>query len=491
MISKNHLAFAGCILFLCAGYSFGGSEGSSGPFGSCLKFSSPSAENAILTPVCTLAVEAVGCARRIKKVEFGARYFQAQSDTATIQSLSTITREPFIFIWNIAEIPNQLFSGATIFADVTFSNDNIESLRKEGIFCIHQPIQRPTYGVAYNFSGTSKLTGGIITLPSYRSNLRIRSSIYWNEKDLSFIIDVRDPLFTQQLSREQLASVGVEILLDPVKSRKPYPGKDVFMYSIPLNGKPYRIEYHQETSDSGGFKLVAITTPCEFSAKIIKKEGKGFLIHFPLPTTILGNRLPETIGANIVVKTLSNKKDIIRSSWVTANTFDTYSPYLWGELQLQSKSIFMNRFLITVVFFGAGFLITLLIAAIIMLISRPAIKKVSAQSDADRQQFLLIKEEFDRKVTGKNVTVDMVGKAVSMPPKKLAALITRATGMNFQTYIMYARIEIAKERLRSSHASMDSIAEACGFANVNEMEKYFVRFCHITPSKFRAEQQVA
>jgi transcriptional regulator GlxA family with amidase domain len=87
--------------------------------------------------------------------------------------------------------------------------------------------------------------------------------------------------------------------------------------------------------------------------------------------------------------------------------------------------------------------------------------------------------------------MDMIGKAVSMPPKKLALLVTRATGMNFQTYVMFARIEIAKERLRSSHASEESIAEACGFANVNEMEKYFIRFCHVTSAKFRAEQQVA
>jgi transcriptional regulator GlxA family with amidase domain len=56
---------------------------------------------------------------------------------------------------------------------------------------------------------------------------------------------------------------------------------------------------------------------------------------------------------------------------------------------------------------------------------------------------------------------------------------------------MALRIEIAKERLRSSHSSVASIAESCGFKNVSEMEKYFSKFCRITPLKYRKENQVA
>jgi transcriptional regulator GlxA family with amidase domain len=55
---------------------------------------------------------------------------------------------------------------------------------------------------------------------------------------------------------------------------------------------------------------------------------------------------------------------------------------------------------------------------------------------------------------------------------------------------MRSRIEIAKERLRSSNSSEAAIADMCGFKSVSEMEKYFRRFCHTSPYKYRVEQQV-
>ncbi|MBN1578667.1 MAG: helix-turn-helix transcriptional regulator [Chitinispirillaceae bacterium] len=456
----------------------------------CIDFLTPVTGSTIVMPLCTLLIEENKCPRNIRKIEFQARYFPAGSDTAIVISIGSVSRQPYSIVWDLSGIPNQLFTGASLFAEATLSNGEMEAVRREGVFFLHQKVERPVFDIPYEFSGVNKLTGETIHLPAPRSDVSIDASIYWNEKELVFILNVVDPQFRTGLPREKLASIGMEILLDPVRSRRPFPGKDVFIYSVPLNGKPYRIMYKPIPNDSGTFTFETSTLACEFSVDIRKNDRQGFTISCPIPITTLGPELPETIGCNLVAKTLSDQNEVKRTSWIKASLYETYSPYLWGELRLQPRTVFMNRPLVGVFTFGFGFFITLLLSALIMLLNKPAVKNVAAQSDADRQQFAAIKEVLDSSVIARNVTIESVSKAVNVPSKKLSPLIRRATGMDFHTYVMYARIEIAKERLRSSHCTEESIAQTCGFHSVNEMEKFFIKFYHLTPAKFRSEQQV-
>ncbi len=457
---------------------------------SCIDFLTPVTGGSIITPSCTLLIEEENCSRNIRKIEFQARYFPAGSDTATVISIGSVSRPPFSIIWDLSNIPNQLFSGASFFAEATLSNGENESVRREGVFFIHKKVDRPIYEVSYDFSGTKRINAEPMHLPAPRSDITIDASIYWNKDELVFIVNVADPQFSTKLPREQLASLGIEILLDPSLSRKPFPGKDVFIYSVPLNGKPYRIDYKPIPNDSGSFTFSTSTMPCDFEATIAKMERKGFTILCPIPVAIFGPDLPEVIGCNLVAKTVADNKEVKRTSWIRASLYETYSPYLWGELRLNPQPIFMNRPLVGGLAFGFGFLITLLIAAVIMILTKPTIKNIVIQSEAEKQQFAAIKEVLDSKVTTSDVTLDACAKELNYSEKKVSLLIRRATGMNFQTYVMYERIEIAKERLRSSHCTGDSIAKACGFHSLSEMEKYFIRFHHITPAKFRTEQQV-
>ncbi|MBN1306758.1 MAG: helix-turn-helix transcriptional regulator [Chitinispirillaceae bacterium] len=456
----------------------------------CIDFITPVTGSSITVPLCTLLIEKDNCSSSIRKIDFQARYFPAGSDTATIISIGSVSRKPYSILWDLSGIPNQLFTGATLFAEATFTDGDMEAVRREGVFFLHQKVERPVFNVSYEFSGGNKLSGEAIHLTGQRTDVSIDASIRWNEKELIFIAEVGDPHFHLGLPREKLASIGIEILLDPSRSRKPFPGRDVFIYSVPLNGKPYRIMYKPIPDDSGTFKFETSTLACEFGAEIRKTDGQGFTISCPIPITTFCPELPDTIGCNLVVKTLSDRNEVSRSSWIKASLYETYSPYLWGELYMQPKPIFMNRLLVGVFMFGFGFFITLLVSALIMLLCKPSVKSIAKQSDADRQQFVSIKEVFDSNVIERNVTIESVAKALNFTPKQLGTLIRRATGMDFTTYVMYARIEIAKERLRSSHCTEESIAQACGFHSVNEMEKYFVRFHRITPARFRSEQQV-
>ena len=431
----------------------------------CIDFLAPVPGGVITTPACTLLIEEEDCPHRIRKVEFQASYFPANSDTATVISIGSVTSPPYTLIWDISQLPNQLFSGASLFAEATLSNGEAESVRREGVFFLHQKVDRPVYELPYEFTGAHTTSVDPMALPIPRPDMSINASIYWNDKELVFNVDVADPQFDTKVTREQLAAIGTEILIDPSKSRKPFPGKEVFIYSIPLNGKPYRIMYKAVPDDSGTFKFETSTSPCDFNTLITKNSRQGFTIYFPVPIGTFGPRFPESIGCNIVVKTLSPGGRVARSSWVKAGVYNTYSPFLWGELRLRPRPIFMNRPLVGGLTFGIGFFITLVIAALIMLLHRPAVKKVAAQSEADRQQFASIKEVFDSQVIASDVTIESVAKALNVPPRSLSALIRRTTGMEFQTYVMFARIEIAKERLRSSHCTEDSIAEACGFGS--------------------------
>jgi transcriptional regulator GlxA family with amidase domain len=113
------------------------------------------------------------------------------------------------------------------------------------------------------------------------------------------------------------------------------------------------------------------------------------------------------------------------------------------------------------------------------------------RSEVEQQQFDKIKEIIEAKVTYNKVDIEKVASELRIPAKKLNTLVRKYTGFTFNNYLMFCRTEIAKERLRSSHCSEASIAETCGFSSVNELEKYFLRFHHTTPYKFRTEQQVA
>ena len=74
--------------------------------------------------------------------------------------------------------------------------------------------------------------------------------------------------------------------------------------------------------------------------------------------------------------------------------------------------------------------------------------------------------------------------------KRIDRLLKKYAGQPFHPYLAGLRIAVAKERLRSSNANEATVAELCGFRNVEEMERMFLKYSRTTPYKFRLEQQV-
>jgi len=317
------------------------------------------------------------------------------------------------------------------------------------------------------------------------------ASTYWNEKDITFLVEVKDPSFFGGISKEVLAETGVEILIDTTSNRKPFPSEDVLMYTVPLYGKPFQIIYKPEFSQDR-FKLNSSSAAVKFPSSITKEDFKGFSVYFAIPRSQLGSSLPKKVAFNILIKTADSKNNIIRTSLVNGSLNEIYSPFLWKTLEFSPKPLMKNRILIWVLSFFTGIILALFFKWISGLFTKKQHKTPKKESSEDeKNQFETIKSEIENKITVKGLTVQEIAQELRSSEKKINLLIKKFTGLSFVNYLMYARTEIAKERLRSSHSSEVSIAELCGFRDANEMEKYFRKFHKITPTKFRMEQQVA
>jgi AraC-like DNA-binding protein len=455
---------------------------------SCIQFVSPKPGKILTSPNCTLSIEST-CSD-IQRIEVQARYFSLNSDIATIVSIGSRNRPPYEFVWDIAAVPNQLFAGVAFLAEATHRNGEVEDIRREGIFLAHQPVKYENKSIHYDYAGTKNLTGDTFVIQSSRSNLQIKSCVYWNEKDLTFIIDVEDPFFHSNMSKNALSEIGVEIMLDPLLSRKPYPNKDIIAFTIPLYGIPYNISYKPSFDENGSFKMVSSSTPCDFPYSVLKDDYKGYKIYFPIPKKMFGNVIPESLACNIKLKVLNENNQITDISWVKSGQYDINSPMLWNYLSRTPKPLIKSRLLILGGSFLCGLVLTFFLTLIIKVIKMPKVKKAIEKTEAEQNLFDNLKEAIDRQITYKNFTNDIVSRELHISSKKLNNLIKNLTGMSFQNYLAYSRIEIAKERLRSSYCNESTIADACGFKDESELDKYFLKFEHTTPAKYRQKQQV-
>jgi AraC-like DNA-binding protein len=287
--------------------------------------------------------------------------------------------------------------------------------------------------------------------------------------------------------------MGIEILIDPTRKRKPYPTEEAMIFTVPLSGEPSIKTYQPVFRDSTTYQLnkVRVKTRSDFDYSIEKRNRSGFSITFSIPQYLLGKSLPDEIGYNIIVKTADAKGKIVSSSLINASGYNNYSPFLWAALSFLPKPIFKERWLILIVFFCTGLLLPLLVHFILLWVvkDRPIVI-LHKQSDAVKRTFNRIKETIDRAIIRKDLTAGEIAAELNMAPKELEATIKKITRMTFGNYVMYLRTEIVCERLRSSHSSQASIAETCGFRSAKEMERYFERFHHMTTSNFRKSQQV-
>ncbi len=85
----------------------------------------------------------------------------------------------------------------------------------------------------------------------------------------------------------------------------------------------------------------------------------------------------------------------------------------------------------------------------------------------------------------KPLTVPLLAGRVAMSPRNFARVFTKEMKTTPAKFVERLRVEAARRRLEESHNSMETIADECGFGNVNSMRNAFQRTLKIAPGQYR------
>src|ERR1700736_1625343 len=85
----------------------------------------------------------------------------------------------------------------------------------------------------------------------------------------------------------------------------------------------------------------------------------------------------------------------------------------------------------------------------------------------------------------KPLNVPMLAERVAMSARNFARVFTKEMKTTPAKFVERLRVEAARRRLEESHNSMETIAEECGFGNVNSMRSVFQRDLKIPPGQYR------
>ena len=87
----------------------------------------------------------------------------------------------------------------------------------------------------------------------------------------------------------------------------------------------------------------------------------------------------------------------------------------------------------------------------------------------------------------KDFTLKEIADIAGVNRNYYCRIFKKYTGKTVRNYINNRRVEIAKERLRSTNDTVIDIAIACGFNSITNFNKVFKRLAGMTPSEYRAQ----
>lgn len=87
------------------------------------------------------------------------------------------------------------------------------------------------------------------------------------------------------------------------------------------------------------------------------------------------------------------------------------------------------------------------------------------------------------------LSLETMASDVGLTTYYFARLFKQSTGKSFHQYVIYQRVENAKQLLQQSELAIAQIAAECGFANPSHLAFHFKRIVGVTPKKFRFFKQ--
>ncbi|MDD5673420.1 MAG: helix-turn-helix domain-containing protein [Chitinivibrionales bacterium] len=432
--------------------------------------------------VCTLAVSACST---ISSVNFKARFLAAAGVPDSLL-VGSITRPPFIVLWNISALPNQLMGDLTLYAEGLDRGGALHSLARQGVFLAHNPALTPRAAASYAIRPPrSGMIPGDLSVGRPSATIPFcKSSVFWNEQELIVVCAILDSANIVQ--RGDSESCGIQIMIDPSLGRAPFPSDNIYAFFISLTGHARQIFSTPDFNSGGGFTVYNNTVPSS-NRCVCTHNGSATHLEFHIPAKTFGAAIPDSFGFNVALILPSKAAS---PSWSGAEGAHLMCPLLWGKLALTPRPLLRADLWLWLLSYlcGGG------LFAIVIIIRK---KRRHASSRSVNESLQNLKNQFEHlktivgaSVTQRSFSINQLSSLSSIPPSRINYLFKRFARLSFPIYLNHARIEIAKERLRSTHASEASIADTCGFTSVTEMEKMFSKYCRITPFKFRKEHQI-
>jgi AraC-like DNA-binding protein len=447
----------------------------------------PETGSIISTPLCTVGVRAC---KQVSTVQFSVQYSLPDRAMDTVIHIGSVTSPPFKRVWKTESLPNIVYKGITVNAEALLKNGLRQTVSRQGIFIVNKPVSRPMAMIPFSKTDGSPLFSQSRT--DKRFPATVHASACWSDDALRFSIRVLSPIVFNSLPHETISEMGIDVCLDPAVLRLPYPSDSTIVLTIPLSGVPFLTMHKAAWTASGSFEITTNKAPASCIYDIRKEDTKGFAIILAVSKDLMGGSIPDSFGCNIIVKIPGDNNRIERLSWTNAGGLSAYSPLLWGTIRPMPRPLFQNHLVQWLLAFIAGMLLALTGWLFYLLFKKKSTTFENFEQSEDEKKvsdrvYIFIEES----ITKKDISLHWVAQNLELPAKQIERLIKKYKGKTFKDYLMLQRVEIAKERLRSSHAGEKSIADSCGFKNVSEMEKYFTRFCRTTPYRFRKQNQVA
>ena len=94
-------------------------------------------------------------------------------------------------------------------------------------------------------------------------------------------------------------------------------------------------------------------------------------------------------------------------------------------------------------------------------------------------------QNISRRKLSSEISLNDLADIVSLNASYLSALFKKETGMTYTEYVMFCRLEKAKELLADTGKSIAEIADAVGYHDTRHFSKLFTRNIGLKPSEYR------
>lgn len=95
--------------------------------------------------------------------------------------------------------------------------------------------------------------------------------------------------------------------------------------------------------------------------------------------------------------------------------------------------------------------------------------------------------EYIHEQIDQDMTVMQLAEIAGLSPAYFSQMFQRSTGYAPHRFVLRARIQRAKEMLRTSDKKIIDVAIACGFETSQHFARVFQKLCNATPTEYRRE----